>query len=295
MLLVDDDDAERGEGQEQRRTRAHDDPRLAVRHGAPDIAPPLRRQLRMPFRGVDAEAPLEALQPLRAERDFRQQDQRLPPRLKRRRHGLEIDFGLARPGYAIEQRRRKAAADGAPQRRRRLRLRRRQRRAHRGRALPERRRLGGRQFDDAQRAGSDKAANDPRADAGAARQFGLRLRRAGFEGGQHSGALRRQARRRGGGADDDACGPRRFERRRRAHRHAQHRAPGVEAVFSHPIDEGAERIGHRRRVEHLFDVAKARLRHFARRPTPHDADNAPRPQRRDDETAVPPLQRRGRR
>ena len=63
----------------------------------------------MPHRRRDAEAALEALQPLRGQRDLRQQHQRLAALAQAFRHGLQIDLGLAGPGHAVQQRHRETA------------------------------------------------------------------------------------------------------------------------------------------------------------------------------------------
>ena len=57
----------------------------------------------MPRRRQRAEAVLEALQPLRRERDLGQQHQHLPAGGERRGNRLEIDLGLAGAGHAVEQ------------------------------------------------------------------------------------------------------------------------------------------------------------------------------------------------
>ena len=109
VLLVDDDEAEIGVGQKQRRARANDDGHLAVGDCLPGARAAARRQLRMPFRRPHAEPRGEAVEELRGQRDLRHQDQALPPGADRVGHRLEIDFGLARAGDAVEQRHRIAA------------------------------------------------------------------------------------------------------------------------------------------------------------------------------------------
>ena len=104
VLLIDDDQAEIGIGQKQRRARADDDRYFAFGDGPPGARAPARRQFRMPFRRPRAEARGEAVEELRGERDLRHQDQALPAAADRVRHRLEINFGLAGAGDAVEQR-----------------------------------------------------------------------------------------------------------------------------------------------------------------------------------------------
>ena len=60
VLLVDDDQAEPGERQEQRRAGPDHDLRATLRHGAPGRAALARPQVRVPLEGRGAEARLEA-------------------------------------------------------------------------------------------------------------------------------------------------------------------------------------------------------------------------------------------
>ena len=103
MLLIDDDEAEIGIGQEQRRARAGHDADLAGRHRMPGAGAHARAQLGMPFGRAHAEPRREAIEGLRGERDFRHQDQALAAPRHRLRDRLEIDLGLARAGDAVEQ------------------------------------------------------------------------------------------------------------------------------------------------------------------------------------------------
>ena len=103
VLLVDDDQAEVGEGQEERRARADDRPRLAARDRAPGPLALARREARVPFRRARAEARREPVEKLRGERDLRQQHERLPALSQRLGDRLEIDFRLAGAGDAFEQ------------------------------------------------------------------------------------------------------------------------------------------------------------------------------------------------
>ena len=117
VLFIDDDQTEIGIGQKQRRARADHHRHLVRRHRGPGARARARRHLRMPFRRPRAEAGGEAVERLRGERDLRHQDQRLPFLPDVLRHRLEIDFGLARAGDAVEQRHRVAALiDGGAQR-----------------------------------------------------------------------------------------------------------------------------------------------------------------------------------
>ena len=77
VLLIDDDQAKIGIGQEQRRARADHHLRLAGRDRRPGARALSWRQLGMPFGGADAEPRGEAIEELRGERDLRHQDQHL--------------------------------------------------------------------------------------------------------------------------------------------------------------------------------------------------------------------------
>ncbi len=116
VLLVDHHEAEVGERQEQRRPGAHHDRRRALRHRAPGHAADPRGEVGVPHRRRDAEAALEPLQPLRGQRDLRQQHQRLAALAQALRHRLQVDLGLAGPGHAIQQGHRELARrHGLPQ------------------------------------------------------------------------------------------------------------------------------------------------------------------------------------
>ena len=103
VLLVDDDQAEVGERQEQRGAGADNHGRGAVGDGAPGGAAGARGQVGVPDGGGDAEAALEALQPLGGEGDFRQQHQRLAALAEAFGDGFQVDLGLAGAGDAVEQ------------------------------------------------------------------------------------------------------------------------------------------------------------------------------------------------
>ncbi len=77
VLLVDHHEAEVGERQEQRGAGADHHRGLAGGDRAPGEAAGARGEVGVPDGGSDAEARLEALQPLRRQRDLGQQHQRL--------------------------------------------------------------------------------------------------------------------------------------------------------------------------------------------------------------------------
>ena len=103
VLFIDHDQSEIGIGQKQRRARAHHDRRLARRDRGPVAGAGARRQFGMPFHRPHPEALREAIEELPGQRDLRHQDQRLLAAADDFGDGLEIDFGLARPGDAVEQ------------------------------------------------------------------------------------------------------------------------------------------------------------------------------------------------
>ncbi len=109
VLLIDNDQAEIGIRQEQRRPRAHHHMRLAGRDRGPVARASARRQFRMPFQRPHPEACREAIEELAGQRDFRHQQQHLPAATDGLRHRLEIHLGLARSGDAVQQRDTKAA------------------------------------------------------------------------------------------------------------------------------------------------------------------------------------------
>ena len=106
VLLVEDDHLQLTEGQEQRRTRANDDPGLALGHRAPGLGALLAGQIRVPQRRGAAEALLEAAEPLPGQRNLRQHDQNLP-RVGRvgeqTVEHVEVNLGLTRAGNPVDQ------------------------------------------------------------------------------------------------------------------------------------------------------------------------------------------------
>ena len=78
VLFIDDDQAEIGIGQKQRRARADHDRRFARRDRGPVALPGARGQFGMPFQRPHAETPRKTVEELSGQRDLRHQDQRLP-------------------------------------------------------------------------------------------------------------------------------------------------------------------------------------------------------------------------
>ena len=253
VLFVDDDQAEIGVRQKQRRARADHDRHVVGGGGGPGARALARRQLRMPFRRPHAEALSEAVEKLRGERDLRHQDQRLVLAADVLGHRLEINLGLAGAGDAVEQRHGVAAlVDGGAQGigggelaeeevgLAEIRI----RRAHQ--------RLG-RQHERCQRAFVDQPVDDAGADAGLLRGFALGARQAVGKQLQHARARRRHAL--GGRADEPhadtlAAGAKVAH----AQRHAQHHAARRQRVAGHPIDELAQFRLERQHVEFSADV-----------------------------------------
>ena len=109
VLLIDHDQPEIGVGQKQRRARAHHHLRVARRDRGPVAGAGARRQLGMPFQRPHPESRGKTIEELPGQRDLRHQDQRLFAAPDDFGDRLEIDFGLARAGDAVEQRHRIAA------------------------------------------------------------------------------------------------------------------------------------------------------------------------------------------
>ena len=104
VLFIDHDQPEIGVGQKQRRARADHDLRFAGRDRRPVARAGARRQFGMPFQRPHAETLRKAIEELSGQRDLRHQDQRLLAAADDFGDRLEIDFGLARAGDAVEQR-----------------------------------------------------------------------------------------------------------------------------------------------------------------------------------------------
>ena len=108
VFLVHDDEAERFNRRKNRRARADDNPRAALANLVPLIVALAGGQVAVqdgdqgpqPALG---EARFESLDRLRRERDFRDQDNRAFALLQGVGEGLQIDFGLAAAGDAVEE------------------------------------------------------------------------------------------------------------------------------------------------------------------------------------------------
>ena len=110
MLLVHDDQTQRGERSEYRRARPHHYVEPAAARELPVAAPLSHREVAVQHADAAAEAAAELRQHLRAERHLRHQDQRLPSLIARRLRRAQVDLGLAAGGDAVEQDRREAWA-----------------------------------------------------------------------------------------------------------------------------------------------------------------------------------------
>jgi hypothetical protein len=104
VFFIDDDQAEIGIRQKQRRTRADNNRRIAGSNRSPVARTGARRQLRMPLDWPHAKTRREAIEKLPRQRDLRHQNHGLAPAADIFRNRLEIDFRLARACHAIEQR-----------------------------------------------------------------------------------------------------------------------------------------------------------------------------------------------
>ena len=254
MLLIDDNEAEIGVGQKQRRARANHDGNFTIGNRAPGPRPPARRQLRMPFRRADAKAGRKSVKKLRRQRNFRHQDQRLPAVADRIGNRLEIDLSLARAGDAVEERDRVAAFGNCGSQFRRggtlvvgeIGL-----REIRVGFFGDRLRW---QNQTLQRTLVDQAVDHSSADAGLAGRFAFAA--------QHSVCQKRQdplarrghplrVRTRKADANALALGP---EMLAHAQAHPQHHAARGDGVVRDPIDETAQLGAQRRQFELFLDV-----------------------------------------
>ena len=103
MRFIDNDQAQLGEGQEQRRARTDHHLRGPARHRPPSSASFGRFERGVPQHRRRAEAILEAFEEDFGQRNLWQQHQHLAPHRQRLGDGLEIGLGLARPRDPVEQ------------------------------------------------------------------------------------------------------------------------------------------------------------------------------------------------
>ena len=284
VLLIDHDQPQIGIRQKQRRARADHHRDLARRNRGPGARALSRRDLGMPFRRTHAEALGEAVEELRGERDLRHQDQHLLVAPDRLGHRLEIDFGLARAGDAIDQRHREAALrHGRAQRIGRGALRIGELR-HVVIGIGRPRHRLRRQHQRFQRALVDQPVDDAGRHAGLMRGLALGPHHAVGEQLQHARARRRHAL--GRRARPAGRRPSRAPGRVIAHAqaHAQHHAARAQRVVGNPIDELAQLRLERRIVELELDVlhpvVQAGLDGRRRRPRPRRWPPARRAARR---------------
>ncbi len=112
VLFIHHDEPERLQRREYGRPGSDDDARLPAVRGAPGVAAPARIQSRMHDHDAGAEAPLEAIDELRRERNFRHQHEHLAFLLERPGDHLQIHLRLAAPGDAVQKVRGEAAERG---------------------------------------------------------------------------------------------------------------------------------------------------------------------------------------
>ena len=257
VLFIDHDQPQTGIGQKQRRARADHDRRFAGGDRGPVAGAGARRQFGMPFQRPHAEAQREAIQELSGQRDLRHQDQRLLAAANGFRNRLEIDFGLARTGDAIEQRDMKAAIG-----------RERAHRIHGGalltgkfrfgeRRIGRRRRQRPRHHLDRQRAFIDQAIDHAGADAGFARGFGFAVQQTIRQNLDQPPPRRGHAPRHF--ADQPHAHPHPLGAEILAHpqRHAHDHAARRQRVVGDPVDQVAQFFFQRRHVELFADVLEA--------------------------------------
>jgi hypothetical protein len=123
VLLVDDHQPEPLDGCEHRGARADAHARLAYAQPPPLVVALAGRQSRVQNRHRVAEALHEAADHLRREHDLRHKHDRAAALLERDRRRTQVELGLPRAGYPMEQQPLRApASQGAEQRRERIAL-----------------------------------------------------------------------------------------------------------------------------------------------------------------------------
>ncbi len=208
----------------------------------------------MPFRRPRAETRGEAVEELRGERDLRHQDEALPAAPDRVGDCLEIHFGLARAGDAVEQCDRIVAfGDSGLEHCRGGALIGRKFGLNEIRIGPFRDRLR-RQHHGRQRAFIDQAVDDASRDAGLARGFALAARHTFGKKREHALPRRRHAGRRRASQTHADTLALVAEMLAHAQAHAQHHAARIHRVICHPIDKAAQLGLKRREFEFLLDI-----------------------------------------
>ena len=287
VLLIDDDKAERHEGQEQGRACPDDHLGLARRNRPPQAILPVAGDARMPFRRPDTEALLEAGQKLRCQSDLRHEDHHLTPCPERHGHRLEVNLCLARTGDAFQQRHGKAPlADSIAEALRRRRL-----------ACVEvrHRKIGirqgshgfGRQRHGLHHLGIDQRIDNAGRDASEPRQVALRERKAALRRQNDAAARIRQLRRMVAGEPDAVAQLLRPRALGIVDRHARHHALGGERIGCDPVDKPAQMRRDGRPVmpcQHWLEVA-ATARRCIRIAVPDHPDRLARAERHRDEIA----------
>ena len=254
VLFIDDDQTKIRIGQKQRRARADHDMRFAGRDRRPVARAGARRQFRMPLDRFHAEALREAVEELPGQRDLRHQDQHLLATPHRLRHRLEIHFGLAGSGDAVEQRHReRLARRHLAQRLRGDLLIGREIRLHECR-IRRRRRRRLRQRLHRQGALVHEAIDHADADAGLARRIRLAVQEAVAEAFDDAAARGRHSLRRR--PDQPHAGAHALGSQMLAHpqRHAQHHAARRQRVIGDPIHQRAQFRAQRRHLDLLGDI-----------------------------------------
>ena len=252
MFLIDDDQAQIGKGQEQRRACAHDQPDLPAPGHVPQAAAFGASDAAVPFAGARAEACLDPVQEFGGQRDFGQQDQRLPSLRQAFGDGLQVHLGLARPGDPAQQRGAVTARpDRAAQRvGRRLLIRCQRLAGPRG----VQRRIGqiARRLDLGQGAAGDQPLDHRRADARQLRQLGGGKAGAAVIGHdlQHAGPRLGRAAGLAGARHDDAPRGGGLIDVGRARGHAQHQRQRRQRVFRRARQEIQEPRVKGLRVQH---------------------------------------------
>ena len=276
MLLVDDQQAKFGKRQEQGGAGADHRAHLALRHTPPGALAGARGDAGVPFARPRPEARLEAVEELRRQRDFRNQNKHLPPGFQRLRDRLEIDLRLAGPRHALDQRDgKRVGVDALPQlSRRRLLVVAQRRRRIVGIGIVDHWRR--RQRDPLQRPGLHQPLDDGGTGPGGLRQRALVPGKPVGGDLQDTLARRRHPFRRFTRKPDGRHRLFRPEGFRHAQQHPQHRAAMAQRIVGDPVDEPAHLFADMP-VELLGDIPQLFRRHVVGRPVPDDPEHRARP------------------